>query len=73
MSIIQSSYVYPRHRVACVLIKEKSALENVFSLVAVFYPSTKVNIMIDSEEGLPIEKGLDLDATEDASWTEHKG
>ena len=34
-SIIKSGNVYPRHRVACVLIEQKSAQEDVLSLVTV--------------------------------------
>ena len=59
ISINKSSNIYPRHRVDCVLIKQKSALEDVFSHV-------KVNIIgwfLCKVGLLPIEKGLHLDAT----------
>ena len=35
LSIIKSGSHYPRHRVACIVIEQKSALEDVLSLVTV--------------------------------------
>jgi hypothetical protein len=67
MSIIKSGNVYPRHRVACVLIEQKSAQEVVLSLVTVLrvVRCWTSRLILRKAGRLPIEKGLHLDATEE--------
>ena len=67
MSIIKSGNVYPRHRVACVLIEQKSAQEVVLSLLTVLrvVRCWTSRLILRKAGRLPIEKGLHLDATEE--------